>query len=814
MILSQKKAARLSIVVMLGAILAAVLSLLLTAPDARGLLCGPSWSTVPSAQQLTNPQAITAISENDIWVVGAKVTDPAAARTATGAEHWDGNSWSLFPTPSVGADGNMLNGTDGVASRDVWAVGYSATGERYKTLVEHWNGTQWSIVPSPNVSAAEYNVLTSVDALGQNNAWAVGSYLTANSRKTLIQRWNGSSWNIVSSPNANVQSNSLLGVAAVGPGNIWAVGWKSSPDGLRPLVLHLSGTQWTTVNVPTVGSGDNVLTDISAVSANDVWATGYYVDGASYKTLTLHYNGTAWTRVPSSNGTGGTTILKDVGAFSSTDAWAVGFEYRADLHNYAASTQHWDGSTWTAFPSAISGNDTRASEMSSVAKAPASARVWAAGRPANVETICPPASPNATASSQEVPGTSTGSTVQALEQPDSVPVESSGPSAVAASTTSGGVPVYAVNKSADAGISERTRTYGAITTDFNNDQNPDIFLGRHGGMARLYINAGNGHFTEIDKGTFVNTDRHGCSAADANKDGLKDIFCTTGATRGTVPKRNELYIQRPDHTFSEQAAQNGVLDPFGRGRLSAFIDANGDSRADVFVDNEAARGDAMPSPNRLFINQEVGNFRDAPGYGLSREMSAKTYGSNVSVGDLDRDGWRDLVLPTSSGLRVYHNDQGRSFTNVATSIGLGQSPKAVSLAWVNNDRWIDVIEVSSDRLRVMLNDGGTFRSVFSTTLQYGHSVAAGDVNDDGRPDIYVMRGNDGTGTNAPDQLYLNDGTGRNFTRKPSIPTTSEGQAESVWPIDHDGNGLTDFLVLNGSGQAEGPVQLIAFYRAS
>jgi hypothetical protein len=48
----------------------------------------------------------------------------------------------------------------------------------------------------------------------------------------------------------------------------------------------------------------------------------------------------------------------------------------------------------------------------------------------------------------------------------------------------------------------------------------------------------------------------------------------------------------------------------------------------------------------------------------------------------------------------------------------------------------------------------------------------------------------------------------------STPSTSQGAAESVWPIDHDGNGLTDFLVLNGEQRAEGPVQLIAFFPAT
>ena len=33
-------------------------------------------------------------------------------------------------------------------------------------------------------------------------------------------------------------------------------------------------------------------------------------------------------------------------------------------------------------------------------------------------------------------------------------------------------------------------------------------------------------------------------------------------------------------------------------------------------------------------------------------------------------------------------------------------------------------------------------------------MAAGDVNLDNRPDLYVMRGTDSAGNNAPDQVYL------------------------------------------------------------
>jgi hypothetical protein len=206
-------------------------------------------------------------------------------------------------------------------------------------------------------------------------------------------------------------------------------------------------------------------------------------------------------------------------------------------------------------------------------------------------------------------------------------------------------------------------------------------------------------------------------------------------------------------------------------------------------------------------------LRYAPEYGLERETSLQ--GSNASVGDLDKDGWQDLLMITPQGLRVYHNEQGRSFTQVAASVGLGQSPQDLTLADVNGDSWLDVIEVERNRLSVFVNTNGKFSSLFSTTLQYGYSVAAGDVNSDDRPDVYVMRGLDAAGANAPDQIYLNDGNGASFTRMSSIPSTSRGAPDSVAPLDYDGNGLTDFLVLNGGGVKEsgpGPVELIAFFR--
>jgi hypothetical protein len=101
----------------------------------------------------------------------------------------------------------------------------------------------------------------------------------------------------------------------------------------------------------------------------------------------------------------------------------------------------------------------------------------------------------------------------------------------------------------------------------------------------------------------------------------------------------------------------------------------------------------------------------------------------------------------------------------------------VTLADVNGDSWVDVIEVELSKLSVFINTNGKFSSVFSTTVQYGYSVAAGDVNSDNRPDIYVMRGQDAAGANAPDQVYFNDGAGTSFTRMSSIPSKQQTPQE-------------------------------------
>src|SRR6266540_6141137 len=74
---------------------------------------------------------------------------------------------------------------------------------------------RWSIVPSPNEEG--YNWLVDVDASAGNNAWSVGYYLENGVYETLAERWDGSAWTLVDTPNPGPNGDWLYGVAAVSP---------------------------------------------------------------------------------------------------------------------------------------------------------------------------------------------------------------------------------------------------------------------------------------------------------------------------------------------------------------------------------------------------------------------------------------------------------------------------------------------------------------------------------------------------------------------------------------------------------------------
>ena len=779
--------------------------------------CGTSWSIVPSAPQVKDPRSIAVISSDDVWIVGAQTA--GAAKVHPAAEHWDGSAWTLYSPPYVGLGENSLNGVSATAADDVWAVGYSQpqkkTDSAFQTLVEHWDGSTWSVVPSPSVGTNS-NTLTSVAAVSPTDVWAAGYYFDGNTRTTLMEHYDGTSWTVVPSPDPGSESNSLLGLTAVSSSNVWAVGFTNDGNGYNALIEHYDGASWTAKTAPAdPGSPEDVLAGISSDGASDVYAFGYHIVGTKYETLVEHFDGSGWAIEPSADGTDDDVTVLRAGSALPGDVWSVGLDYRASDGRYEAFSEHYDGTSWKPFPMAIAQTKDK-SEMYAVAHVPGSAQVWASGRSNDVETICPASGLPASVRSSAAPASAPLAGVQGFHTTPGQPGRIPGvvkPATPGTARPASAIAVAAKDMAKPAGIYEVVLTHGAVVADFNNDGLPDIFLGRHQNPAKLYLNNGDGTFRLVDFGEFPHRDRHGCTAGDVNHDGLLDIFCNTGSDRGTEAKRDELYVQQSDGTFVDEAAQYGVLQPFDRGRLSAFMDANHDGYPDVFAANFPDRADGMPSSNRLFLDHGGSSLQLAPGSGLDQEIDA----ASISVGDVNNDGYQDLLLTTEAGIKLYRNDSGTGFTDVTKQVGLNHKASYAIFTDFNDDGLLDVVEVNPARLQVDIQQSdGTFKPCCQETLTSGFALAAGDVNADGYPDIYVMQGATSTNKNVPDEVFLNNGSGTGFDPTPiSVPQPPvPGDAEAVTPIDYDGNGLMDFLVQNGNATKPGSIQLIAFFPAS
>lgn len=331
---------------------------------------------------------VTALSADDVWVVGSRSTGVYSDNTV--ARHWDGTEWTRIPSPSPSPDdgSDVLRSVAAVAPDDVWAVGVQRKfGYAQHGLIEHWDGDQWSVINFPD-SGKDSSSLYSVTAVSSNDVWAVGvGWMTG----SLVLHWNGARWSIAeaaipqSDPGEGaVHEVTFNAVTGLSSSDVWAVGTydefdqNGEHDRRHPLIEHWDGRQWSvTPTDPEEDGTFSYLYGVDAVSATDAWAVGLVAthEKGEYPLLE-HWDGTSWSRSSQTFGTGSAYGLSDVAAVAADDMWAVG--YRSDDEGQPTQTliEHWDGSSWAISKSA---NRTREVNILRGVTAVSSSNVWAVG---------------------------------------------------------------------------------------------------------------------------------------------------------------------------------------------------------------------------------------------------------------------------------------------------------------------------------------------------------------------------------------------------------------------------------------------------
>lgn len=317
------------------------------APNACGWVPQSSATIVAGNAFLTS---VAAKSMTNVWTVGYTLAKNSIVWTPV-SEHWNGTSWSM-PAPAIptGSSSTYLEGVAPLSPTQEWAAGYWRSGSVDDTLTEKWTGTAWQIVPSPDVNkGVSTNALNGIAAWGATSAWAVGDYDFTTNAKTLAMQRSGSSWVISHTPNPSATQNVLSAVAGVSPTDVWAVGYKAKGSDLLPLSMHWNGTTWTSVAVPVPnGMIFTELFGVDAIATNDVWAVGTAQGSAGAQlTLTEHWDGTKWRILSSPSVTGANSNqLNAVSSAGTDDVWAVG-NYENASGDYFTLALNWNGSKWS-----------------------------------------------------------------------------------------------------------------------------------------------------------------------------------------------------------------------------------------------------------------------------------------------------------------------------------------------------------------------------------------------------------------------------------------------------------------------------------
>ena len=309
---------------------------------------GTSWSKVaspnPSSTGSNWLYGVSATSASNAWAVGSSNGRTVILR-------WNGTAWSKAASPNPSSTGNWLFAVRATSAANAWAVGSYRTANGSRTLILRWNGSAWSKVASPNPSPTG-DSLSAVSATSGTNAWAVGYSGRTDAGRTLILRWNGTAWSKIASPNPSSTSDSLSAVSATSGTNAWAVGDRNSTTNgwPRTLILRWNGTSWSTVASPNFSPTLNLLYGVSATSSRNAWAAGYYCNspsGVPCHTLILRWNGASWSKVASPNPGSEDNYLHGMTATSGTNAWAVGYYTSSTPGGATTLILHWNGTSWT-----------------------------------------------------------------------------------------------------------------------------------------------------------------------------------------------------------------------------------------------------------------------------------------------------------------------------------------------------------------------------------------------------------------------------------------------------------------------------------
>lgn len=362
---------------------------------------------------------------------------------------------------------------------------------------------------------------------------------------------------------------------------------------------------------------------------------------------------------------------------------------------------------------------------------------------------------------------------------------------------------------------------GVAIADINNDGLADIFFTGNMVPNKLYLNLGDCTFKDITKQAGVAGRKGwktGVTMADVNADGLPDFYVCYSGKGEAGSRRNQLFINKGNLTFTDEAKKYG-LDDDGCSTQAVFFDYDIDGDLDMYLLNHNIKAyknvelqhlkteyDALAA-DRLYRNDE-GHFAD-----VSKEAGISgnpiSFGLGIAVSDINNDGWPDIYVSndyTEQDYLYINNANGTFMAREHYMLShLSQFSMGSDIADFNNDGLVDILTLDmlpEDNRRQKLlqgqenyelyqqmatngfhyqfmrnmlhlnNGNGTFSEIGQlagiSNTDWSWSALFADLDNDGNKDIFITNGYMRDYTNKDFMKYWGDYLVKQVVKRDSI----------------------------------------------